>query len=212
MRTLYYVPVLHSSVESTGEFQLWAVTFRDALGEEEQYLLDAWLSQFWHAAKRRIVAWLAHDEVQAARFHVFVDGLPVALDRTGTPVPYDVERPLNPHEHLRNLVWVLVHNGAVLHGTEDPGLIRRCREHAARHGAVWTPDGRQEPWLVSERDAFIARNVCDTLPDGHAGILFMGALHRTDDAVGSLDPHMRIVHVMENPISGAPATPLPPRF
>jgi hypothetical protein len=81
---------------------------------------------------------------------------------------------------------------AAEHGREDEARVPcpRPRGHVGEPGhedeavpPALTPPGADAAKLLDARDRFIARRIGETLPQGHTGLLFLGAAHR-------IDPHL----------------------
>lgn len=209
MRTLLYVPTVHTPEESGGGNPAYRNTLTRVLGSAEVTDMDATAREYWRNALRQMVLWIARERIEPWLLDVYVDGLPDVRRPNGGRARYRVV-PADQFEHpTRHIVWVLHKNGATVHGTEDPGLIRECSARMDADGYVWRDvNDPRGLWLMNARDPYIARTIHETLPDGHWGILFIGSAHRADDELRKLDPFLRIIYVCENPLTGKPATPL----
>jgi hypothetical protein len=101
------------------------------------------------------------------------------------------------------LLVELLERGAALMGTEDPALLvreyrrtQRLVEAARRHAPdeeirATLAEGEE---ILASRDAFIARRIDESLPEGQVGILFAGLLHRVDELLAGKVELKLVIH------------------
>ena len=188
MRTLIYLPIIHSEVElgtMAGDIRQRFVAI---FGEDEWKRRRTSIEAMWDGLRAKLLAL----PLPWQRTRLYQDGLPVC----GREL--EIVRDLaGQGSRNHQLLVQLIERGAVLMGTEDPALMvrdyRRIQElvQAAQDRA---PDSVVEQLkhegerILGERDAFIARRIDATLENGETGILFLGLLHRVDELFdGRLD-------------------------
>jgi len=144
------------------------------------------LRQFWHRAERS----LASLDPSRERVRLYQDGLPVCGREREIVEDLARKGSLN-----HRLLLKLIERGAVLMGTESPGLLEleyRLAEASLEGKKGKGPEGADLPDpedLLKRRDAFIARRINNTLLPGETGAVFLGALHSLD---GLLDADVEV--------------------
>lgn len=108
------------------------------------------------------------------KVRVYQDGLPVCGNEL--QIIQDIANK-GGKNHL--LIVKLVNRGAALMGTEDPVLLMK-EYQLIKNTATRRVNEKNKAKLnyMSERDAFIAQRINDTLKDDETGILFLGMLHK----------------------------------
>jgi len=159
-RSLLYIPVLHSP-EDMGSFAA-------SLGPSADYVEQ--VGSYWE----RVAAELRGLRRPWADARIYQDGLPDTRADIVTRIVSDVDSP-----NYRLVRW-LTGRGAVVIGTEDPVLLQEeyellkasVADDAARRAYAARAAG-----LLAERDRYIASRIDATLPEGGAGVLFVGMQH-----------------------------------
>ncbi len=188
MKTLYYVPMIHSPEElgSLGERvkQVHAkVHGNDGLENFLEKIADYWDE----VCNRIIAAGLFSSKVSC--LHIFVDGLPNTDENTVRKVVEDliVLRIIPAYQIIARLRKY----GAKVHGTEDTKLL--LEEYAYFKGLLEGKSGDAEAAYARliARDAAIALRIREVMTnDGDIGILFIGKLH---DVIGKLPNEFTVV-------------------
>lgn len=201
-RTLYCVPIIHTCADfgTLGESALRAKAA--VLGRRGALVDAARIDRLWleiETALDRIAA-------VSGRLRVYQDGLPVC-DR----VQQIVEDLARSGSANHRILQKLRARGAVLMGTEEPGLLleeyklaergmgteRRGRVGVSPRGCRPEPDA-----LLDRRDRFIASRINATLEPEEAGILLIGALHAV---APYLAPDIQVIYPLYRPMSeGSP--------
>jgi len=99
-------------------------------------------------------------------------------------------------ENYEVLRW-LKNQGASILGTEGPALLEeyRCLQAIAKapdeisKQAALAEYRRKSPWLLEDRDKYIANRINSTLGEEETGLLFLGVKH---DVASYLDQEIRI--------------------
>lgn len=171
-RELYIIPIAHTYADMG--------SLGDKIPFDEQY--EALVTGYWVGIFRYLNS-LPPDLL--AGLQVYQDSLP---DDRGEIVDRIIEETQTANYEI--LRW-LKGKGAVIFGTEDPGLL--MEDYQALQAITNCPDGegktvarleyfKKSSWLLWERDQYIAQRIRETLPEGKTGLLFAGVAHD----VGSL--------------------------
>ncbi len=177
MRTLIYVPVIHSSAD------LGSIAEDVAAGGIKHLGEDIWLEHrkavegFWDAVSRYF------DSVDVDGMRVYQDGM-VADGEIGRRI---VEETAGAGSKNYQLLLRLLERGASLVKTEDLHLVKQ--EHDSLIAITQTKSTTKKiaafiryklvkGILLNKRDAHIAARIDETLKDHGQGILFIGAFHR----------------------------------
>jgi len=176
MRTLIYVPIIHTSVDLGSLAK--DVTKRGIadLGE------DAWkghirtVESFWDV----IIDHFASVDVSGMK--IYQDGM-VAEGEIGEKI---VEESLNLGSRNYQLVSKLLKRGAILVKTEDFNLVKIERDRLLKITQAKTVAEKllgftryklTKNMLLNKRDEYIAQRIDETLHEDQTGILFIGAYH-----------------------------------
>lgn len=204
MRTLVYVPMLHTEVDlgsAASELRAALQHLRapgqpDVWSERQTLLREMW---------RGIAVRLDEMNLPYATTRVYQDGLPIC-GREEAIVNELAERGSLNHR----LIVALQQRGAQLMGTEDPALLIGEYERLQRLKALWQVSTTEEAAagseeqeellraegeaLLRQRDTFIAGRIEQTLQQGETAVVFLGLLHRVDEHfVGCCDLRL-IIH------------------
>ena len=176
MRTLIYVPILHTSAD-LGSLSK-EVTQRGIarLGEEVWAQHRETVAGFWRSV------WEFFDGIDVTGMKIYQDGM-VADGHLGRRIVEDTAKAGSLNYQL---VLKLLHRGALLVKTEDLDLVKqeydrlmamtRAKSMRSKLTAV-AKYKLAKTSLLAKRDAFIAARIDETLQTGQTGILFIGALH-----------------------------------
>lgn len=191
MRTLYYVPMLHTPKELGGLKEKIQKIERRRYGEQYVKTLFGEIEKFWKEAGQRIVnAGLFNKEI-ASKTHIFIDGLPNVADNLVEIIVSDLTKQNIP---IYQIVKKLQRSGAKVHGTEDPKLLKKEYE-------LWTKATQEQPIdlktaqsLLEMRDKAIAERINETVPDNEIGVLFIGKAHDVLPKLADVVPSFKIIH------------------
>jgi hypothetical protein len=193
MRTLYYVPIIHSSadlgslgkaVSQRGETYLGAATWQEHLRVVEA---------FWNAIARYFLAW-GHDAASCphlgdaascphlAGTKLYQDGM-VAEGEVGAAIVAEGVKSGSPNYRL---LHELMNRGAILVKTEDFALVKEELDRLLQVTRAKTTGQKIAAFakyrlvrdrLLDKRDRFIAARIAESLGPDETGILFIGAYH-----------------------------------
>ncbi len=193
MKTLLYVPIIHTGADLGSLAKVAAKRGIDAIGGEFWEKHTATVEKFWEVLAAHFAA------VEAAGMQVYQDGMP-AGGALGAKI---VEECAKAGSRNYELVAQLLKRGAVLIKTEDIGLVKQERDRlvaltrakslfqklAAYIKYKWVKDR-----LLAKRDAFIAKMITETLGEGRTGVLFIGAGHNLRKL---LPPEIRVIEIKD---------------
>lgn len=180
MRILIYIPIVHHPEEMGTLLPAIKEKYIARHGTQgwQRHLQE--VEELWDRITERLRA----IPLAGRKIRLYQDGLPVC-DRELEIVKQVAEAGSCNHQLLLDLI----REGAVLTGTEDPGLL--LEEHdRIRKGAEKAEFYYDQ--LMEQRDQFIAARVNQTLEEGETGILFIGALHRVAE---KLPQDMEVWHL-----------------
>lgn len=193
MRQLYLVPILHMSADMGSLASSLDETAKAELGKELWEKRKAAVSSFWDCIARFF------DVLEVKGFKLYQDGM-VANGADGLRI---IREGISQGSKNYRIVGKLLERGAVLVKTEDPGLVKQEYTHVAKIARAKTKK-EKEVWalryrlaqggLLKQRDDFIARRINDTLCEGEAGILFIGAYH---DVLSRLSGDIQVIEVKD---------------
>jgi pheromone shutdown protein TraB len=176
MRTLIYVPIIHTSADlgSIAEH----VTKRGItdLGQELWEKHRRTIEGFWNVVSGYF------DSMDVNGVKIYQDGM-VADDEVGKKIAEDTAKAGSRNYEL---ILKLLQRGAILMKTEDFKLVKReydklCAITQAKsitHKILaFIRYKLTKTILLNQRDAFIAEKIDQTLKTGEQAILFIGAFH-----------------------------------
>jgi hypothetical protein len=176
VRTLIYIPVLHTSADlgslSKEVTQRGVATVGEAAWTQHRETVAG----FWRAV------WGYCDGLDVTGVKIYQDGM-MADDEVARRIVEDAARAGSLNYQL---VQRLLARGASLIKTEDLGLVKReydsllalTRAKSMRSKLIALAKHKfAKASLLVRRDAFIAARINETLQSGETGILFIGALH-----------------------------------
>ncbi|MBU2574042.1 MAG: hypothetical protein KKH28_08215 [Elusimicrobia bacterium] len=193
MKTLLYVPIIHTRADLGSLAKAVAKRGIDAIGAEFWEKHTATVEKFWDVLSDHFAA------IDAAGMKVYQDGMP-ADGELGAKI---VEESVKSGSRNYELVAGLLKRGAVLIKTEDFGLVKQEMDRlvaltrsksffqklAAYVKYKWVKDK-----LLAKRDDFIAKRINETLGAGRTGILFIGAGHNIKKR---LSPEIRVIEIKD---------------
>ena len=204
MRTLIYIPVIHSQADMGSLAADVRQRFEQAFGAAEWQRRASSVAALWEGLRERVLGL----PLDWARTRIYQDGLPVCgreLD-----IVHDLAA---QGSHNHRLLAELVARGATLMGTESGELmlaeyarVRRLLQAAQRGDGEGDGEGAGETLkaegevLLRRRDAFVAERIRTTLQEGETGLVFLGLLHRVDDLLGDA---FAVCHLANGFVSGA---------
>ncbi len=176
MRTLIYVPVIHTSADLGSLAK--DVTKRGIadLGEDVWEKHKAVVEKFWDVISDYF------DSIDASGMKIYQDGM-VAEGEIGAKI---VEEGLRSGSKNYELVTRLLKQGAILVKTEDFNLVKEERDRlltitqaksTAQKIAAFIKYKFIKNRLLRKRDKFIAQRINETLETQERGVLFVGAFH-----------------------------------
>ena len=176
MRTLLYVPIIHTSADL------------GSLAEEvERRGLEKFGENMWRAHLRTIDGFwdalsLYFDSIHVSGTKIFQDGM-IADGDVGLNIIQEGEKAGSKNHQL---VSKLLHRGAILMKTEDFNLVKKERDRLLKMIRAKTTAEKifglflyklTKKTLLKQRDEYIAQRIDLALKEGETGILFIGAYH-----------------------------------
>lgn len=176
MRTLIYVPIIHTSADLGSLAK--DVTKRGVadLGTEAWQKHQKTVEGFWHTLL------LYFNCVDGLGLKIYQDGMVAEAD-IGAKI---VEEGLRSKSKNYELVDMLIKQGAALVKTEDFNLVKEERDRlititqaksTIRRLAAFIKYNFIKSGLLRKRDKFIAQRINETLKPRERGVLFIGAFH-----------------------------------
>ena len=176
MRTLLYVPVIHTSAD-----------LGSLADEVERRGLEKIGENLWRDHLRTIAGlwdalFLYFDSIPVSGAKIFQDGMFVDGD-LGLKIIQDVEKAGSKNHRL---VFNLLQRGAILMKTEDFTLVKKERDRLLKMIRAKTTAEKifgliiyklTKETLLKQRDEYIAQRIDRALDEGETGILFIGAYH-----------------------------------
>ncbi len=177
MRTLIYVPIIHTGADLGSIAK--DVTKRGiaTLGEEIWTEHRTTVDRFWDAISHYF------GSIDAANAKIYQDGM-VAEGEIGNKIVTEMSKAGSKNYQL---ISRLLERGAVLVKTEDFELVKEeynkllaitRAESTVRKIVALIKYKLAKSRLLRERDIFIAERINQTLGTGETGIVFIGAVHK----------------------------------
>jgi len=176
MRTLIYVPIIHTDADMGSVGAAIEKQSSAYIGSERWLKHKQMVGKFWGNVTAYFAAY------DAANLKIFQDGLP-AGGELGMKI---VLKAAEQGSLNYGIILDLLNRGAVLCQTEDPGLLRTEYEllnslvqpagHPKKQISRPQDKSRLER-LTVERDKFVAGSIDTSLNEGETGVLFMGSFH-----------------------------------
>ena len=176
MRTLIYVPIIHTGADLGSLAEDVTKRGITSLGEEVWKEHIKTVDGFWDAISNYF------DSINVSGMKIYQDGM-VAEGEIGQKI---VEEGLKSGSKNYELLSRLLQKGAILVKTEDFALVKRERDYLVELTKAMTRIGKLIAYLkyrliknelLRKRDEFIANRINGTLNQGETGIIFIGAYH-----------------------------------
>jgi hypothetical protein len=190
MKTLIYVPVIHSNAD-LGSLAKDVTQRGLKLGTDvwRQYIKT--VEGFWDSIARYF------DFVNVAGVRIYQD----AMIADGEIAKQIIDNGVKAGSQNYELVARLINRGAILEKTEDFKLVKKERDSLLAITQARSTfcklsalvkykliKGR----LLNKRDRFIAKRIDETLREGERGIIFIGAFHNLNE---TLSKNYRIIEI-----------------
>ena len=183
MRTLIYIPIIHTQADMgalAGAIRRLSI---EKLGHREWERSVKAIDQLWTGIRETIEKL----DLPYAQVRLYQDGLP----NCGREVQIvtDLANAGSPNHQL---LFFLMGKGATLMGTESADLLLEEYQlvqqvlSAQGHGEAERVQARQESLsnsLLERRDRYISERINETLREGETGILFLGMLHSLEEKI-----------------------------
>ncbi|MBI5193259.1 MAG: hypothetical protein HZA08_07450 [Nitrospirae bacterium] len=176
MRTLLYVPVIHTRADLGSLAKDIAERGTKDLGEEPWRRHEGVVNDFWDT----IINYF--ESIEVSGFKIYQDGM-LADGEMGQKI---VEEGVKSGSKNYEIVSRLLQKGAILVRTEELALVSEERDRLIKITRAKTVPGKllllivyklTKNRLLKKRDIFISRRIAETLNQDETGILFIGAYH-----------------------------------
>jgi len=176
MRTLIYVPIIHTSAD------LGSLAEEVNRKGQENFGENMWrdhlrtIDGFWDAL------FIYFDSINVSGTKIFQDGMIV----DGEPGLHIIREGDKAGSKNHQLVSRLLQKGAILMKTEDFNLVKKERDRLVKMIQAKSTAAKilglilyklTKNTLLKQRDEYIAQRIDQTLEEGETGILFIGAYH-----------------------------------
>lgn len=179
MRTLLYVPVIHSIADMGSLGKELKETSTSRLGEKKWQIHVDTVNHYWET----IEAYFDQNVKDARGIKVYQDGMFV----DGESAMNIIHTGINSGSKNSEIVLKLLQKGAILIRTEDFKMVKD--EYDGFQSILKSKNNLTKlfyllrfkilkPVYLKRRDQFIARQIDDTLGENETGILFIGAYHQ----------------------------------
>lgn len=176
MRTLLYIPIIHTEAD---------------LGSVGQDIAKRGLREFgetlWNRHQKTVLGfWDAiagyFDPIEVSGFKIFQDGM-AADGELGMKI---VQEATNAGSRNYQVISELIRKGSILVKTEDLDLVKEERDWILRITQAKSRAQKLDAALkyrlakrslLDKRDRYIAKQINNTLQEGERGVLFIGAFH-----------------------------------
>lgn len=176
MRTLLYIPVIHTSADLGSLAKDVARRAIADLGEKLWQAHRKTVNKFWDCLSKYL------DTIDVSGMKIYQDGM-VAEGEIGQKI---VEEGVRAGSRNYELVTSLINRGAFLVKTEDLGLVKEERDRLIiitqarlniQRLLAFIKYKFVKNRLLSKRDKFIVQRINETLGQDETGIIFIGAFH-----------------------------------
>ncbi|MEK6584555.1 MAG: hypothetical protein AABY66_06815 [Nitrospirota bacterium] len=176
MRTLIYVPIIHTSADLGSLAEEVTKRGISDLGSEIWSKHEETVLSFWDV----IIKYF--DSIEVSGFKLYQDGMPAEGEVGQRIVDEVVKSGSKNYEVIANLI----HRGAILVRTEDVDLVKKEHNMLLRITRAKTLVNKftgliryklAKDNLLNKRDEFIAERIEETLNEGETGVIFIGAYH-----------------------------------
>jgi hypothetical protein len=176
MRTLIYVPIIHTSADLGSLAEAVHQKGVENFGENRWLDHLRTINGFWDAL------FLYFDLIDVNGVRIFQDGM-IADGDAGLHI---IQEAMKAGSKNHQLIAKLLQRGAILLKTEDLDLVKKERDRLVKIIRAKTTMEKifglilyklTKKALLKQRDAYIAHNIDQALKEGETGILFIGAYH-----------------------------------
>lgn len=190
MRTLIYVPVIHTSADLGSIAEHMAKRAIADLGQEIWEKHRRTVDGFWNVVSDYF------EPIDVRGVKIYQDGM-VADGQVGGKIVEETAKAGSPNYQL---ILKLLERGAILAKTEDLDLVKteydRLRAIAQATSipqklTAWAKYKLAKTASLNRRDDFIAETIQQTLDAGQTGILFLGAFHHIKERLASTNIQIR---------------------
>ncbi len=199
MRTLYYVPIIHT-IEDYGPLKpSVAKVIKEAIGETEFNDLEKKICNYWKILEEEVEKAIP----DATGLIIYQDSFPMG-DRKKILTFFNYVLGDNPKSFNFQLIKKLVDKGAILEGTEDMNLVlEQMTIYKTAFNATTLLEQKQvlakyadrSREILKLRDEFIAKRIRDTLPEDEKGILFIGRDHNVIAELDKLPEKFKVIYL-----------------
>ncbi len=176
MRTLIYVPIIHTSADLGSIAKDVAKRGTEDLGEEVWKKHIKTVEGFWNVIAQYF------DSINASGMRIYQDGM-IAGGEIGQKI---VEEGVKSGSKNYEVISKLLQRGALLVKTERLNLVKKERARLLKIVQAKTITERLLSFikykltkniLLNKRDKFMAQIIDETLNQGETGTIFIGAYH-----------------------------------
>jgi len=195
MRTLIYVPIIHSSADMGSLGKELILKSVSRLGENKWQKHINTVNGYWSV----IESYFENIELCTKGTKIYQDGMFV----DGEPAIKIINEGIKSVSKNSEIVSKLIGNGAILIKTEDFKMVKN--EYDGLQSILKSKNNFQrlflllrykilKPIFLLRRDKFIAGRIAETLGRNETGILFIGAFHKI---VKKLPKDITVVQIKE---------------
>jgi len=195
MRTLLYVPIIHSSADMGSLKKELVQKSVSSLGENKWQKHSETVNGYW----KIIESYFETPDIKNKDVKIYQDGMFV----DGEPAIKIINKGIKSGSKNSEIVSKLIGNGAILIKTEDFKMVKD--EYDGLQSILKSKNNFQrlflllrykilKPIFLLRRDKFIAGRIAETLGRNETGILFIGAFHKI---VKKLPKDIAVVQIKE---------------
>ena len=195
MRTLIYVPIIHSSADMGSLKKELILKSVSRLGENKWQKHSETVNGYWEI----IESYFETLDIKNKDVKIYQDGMFV----DGEPAIKIINEGIKSGSKNSEIVSKLIGNGAILIKTEDFKMVKD--EYDGLQSILKSKNNFQrlflllrykilKPIFLLRRDKFIAGRIAETLGRNETGILFIGAFHKI---VKKLPKDITVVQIKE---------------
>jgi hypothetical protein len=180
MRSLKYIPIIHSGVEMGSLYETMKAEYVRRHGVSKWHEHNRVIEDFWKGVRKKVFGL----KLDYPKTRLYQDGLPVCGKEM-----HILQEMIKMGSPNHQILVELIQLGATLEGTEDPNLL--IEEYTSLKEASAHPEDpkagkkyqRLAGTLLQKRDAYMGRRIDQTLREGETGLLFIGFSHRVNEKV-----------------------------
>ena len=193
MRSLIYVPIIHTTTDMGSESEALKKEYIKKFGQQRWLRQVKLVEGFWEHVREKILSL----KLDYKRVRIYQDGLPLS----GREMEIAREVAQRGSQNYK-IILELIERGARLEGTEDPALLLKeysyIKEFSSARNEIEREVARRNyarasKTILSQRDEFISERIRETLRDGETGILLIGKMHEVDKR---LPKDIRVIHLL----------------